>query len=204
MDLINSHFRSMSQDAHDRLARLGAIYSDWNSKVNLISRKDMEHFYERHVLHSLSILKVHDFAAGSSIIDVGTGGGFPGIPMAIMLPEVQFTLVDSIQKKIKVVRDVSEQLGLNNVTVKAERMENLSGKYDYLIGRAVKSLPQVYDWSKHLINWKKGVEGGILYIKGGNFYEELDEISCHHKMHYLREVFDGEFFETKKVVHLFK
>lgn len=181
------------------------LYIDWNSKINLISRKDTEHLLERHILHSLGIAKMIEFKPNTSVLDVGTGGGFPGIPLAIMFPQVQFHLVDSIGKKIKVVYDIAEKLGLNNVIAQQVRAENVSGQFDFVVSRAVTRLPVFNNWVKNKIR-KKGfndVRNGIVYLKGGDVIDEIRETGRKYKILELQKVFDEEFFETKKVVHLF-
>ncbi len=204
LDLISEHFPYLSPGQLDQIAQLGALYQHWNSKVNVISRKDIAHFYERHVLHSLMIGKHYDLA-DSKVMDVGTGGGFPGIPLAILFPEAKFTLVDSIGKKLKVIEDVAKDIALYNVETRHSRMEELKGSYDFITGRAVKSLPVVFNWTKHLINWSKGKgNSGMLYLKGGEFNEELKAIPRTIEIHKLNESVAREFFETKKLVYIYQ
>ncbi len=204
LDHIQAQFPKLSQVQLDQFSQLGAIYQDWNSKVNLISRKDMDHFYERHVMHSLTIGAYYDLN-DSRIMDVGTGGGFPGVPLAILFPDAEFKLVDSIGKKLKVVDAVAETLGLKNITTQHSRMEDLKGRYDFITGRAVKSLPIVFNWTKHLIDWSKGKDkSGMLYLKGGEFRDELKAIPRKVEIKELSESLDGEFFETKKLVYIYQ
>lgn len=182
---------------------LKPLYEDWNSKINVISRKDMDAFYERHVLHSLGIAKVIQFKSGTKLLDVGTGGGFPGIPLAILFPECQFMLIDSIGKKIKVVNEVVKGIGLTNVIAQQERAEQLKGKYDFVISRAVTEFPTFYNWVKHLISKesKNELSNGILYLKGGDLTEELGNYIDRCLLFDLSHYFKEPFFETKKVVH---
>lgn len=203
-DILLAHFPDLSELQLSQLAQLGALYQDWNSKVNVISRKDMTHFYERHVLHSMMIGKYHDLGE-SKVMDVGTGGGFPGIPLAIMFPEANFKLVDSVGKKLKVVNAVADSIGLSNVQTKHSRMEDLKGSYDFVTGRAVKPLPVVFNWTKHLIDWSKGKgKSGMLYLKGGEFTEELKAIPRKVEIHDLKGMLKTEFFETKKLVYIYQ
>lgn len=182
-------------------------WMDWNSKVNLISRKDMENLAERHILHSLSIAKVAKFEAGMRILDVGTGGGFPGIPLAILFPEAEFHLVDSIGKKIKVVQDIVQQCGLTNVHPAIQRAELVDGKFDYIISRAVTSFDKFIPWVKKKILCGKRIQPapGILYLRGGNPEEELAELKAMKfpgRIHPLKEWLDEPFFESKYIVHI--
>jgi 16S rRNA (guanine527-N7)-methyltransferase len=191
------------------------IYAHWNEQINVISRKDMDNFYERHVLHSLGIAKVIQFAPGTNILDVGTGGGFPGIPLAIMFPQAQFHLVDSIGKKIKVVNEVSTALGLKNVTAQHERAEKVEGKYDFVVSRAVTEFPVFYNWVRNKVRssvktptmadgekQKNNLPNGILYLKGGDLKEEFGKFYDKCDFYDLSKFFSEEFFETKKVVYM--
>jgi len=188
----------------EKFEALMPYYADWNSKINIISRKDFEHFYERHVLHSLAIAKVLRFKNGTEIVDVGTGGGFPGIPLAIMFPNVDFMLIDSIAKKIKVVSDVANNLQLNNVESAQIRFENLNRSFDFVVSRAVTDLPTFVKWTKNKIR-KKGfnhIRNGILYLKGGDIKQEIKLTGKKARIYPVSDFFDEDFFKTKYVVHL--
>jgi 16S rRNA (guanine527-N7)-methyltransferase len=180
------------------------LYAGWNAQINVISRKDFSGFYERHVLHSLGIAKFTSFKDGSKILDVGTGGGFPGIPLAILFPKVQFHLVDSIGKKIKVVNGVTDSLKLKNVVAEQIRAEQLKEKYDFVVSRAVTRLPEFVKWVQKNISKKQKntLSNGILYLKGGDLTEEIGQFKKRIVVQDLARYFDEEFFETKKVVHL--
>ena len=201
--VISDHFPNLTNVQKKQFADLEPIYLDWNSKINLISRKDSEHLYTRHVLHSLGIAKVLSFKAGSTILDVGTGGGFPGIPLAILFPESKFHLIDSIGKKIKVVDAISKELGLMNVTTEHLRAEQIKDKYDFIVSRAVTRLKPFRQWVKKKIkpDSHHSLKNGILYLKGGDLTEELKEAKCKHKIFHLATFFKDSFFETKKVVY---
>lgn len=203
-ELVFKYFPSLSDLQKKQFVHLFPVYSEWNARINVVSRKDIDLLYERHVLHSLGIAKVIQFAPGTSVLDVGTGGGFPGIPLAIMFPEVQFTLVDSIGKKIKVVQAVAESLGLNNVRAFQERAENVSEKYDFIVSRAVTEFPEFYNWVKYKIKKenKNKINNGILYLKGGDLTEELAPFAKQIQQFELKKFFHEEFFESKKVVYL--
>lgn len=203
MELIKTQFPELSSVQLSQLERLEPLYMEWNSMINVISRKDTDNFYERHVLHSLGIAKVMQFKPGTKVLDVGTGGGFPGIPLAILFPEVQFTLVDSIGKKIKVVAAVAEELGLKNVVATHGRAEKTPRGFDFVISRAVTRMPAFYSWIRGHFNVKSfnHLKNGILYLKGGDLTEELEDFP--KAVEYdLSQWFDGEFFETKKVVYV--
>lgn len=180
------------------------MYAFWNEQINVISRKDLDNFYERHVLHSLGIAKVIKFAPGTKIMDVGTGGGFPGIPLAIMFPECQFHLVDSIGKKIKVVNEVASAIGLKNLTAEHERAEKVNDKYHFVVSRAVTEFPVFYNWvrGKFLKEQLNTLSNGILYLKGGDLREEFGKFYDKCDFYDLKNYFEEEFFETKKVVYL--
>jgi 16S rRNA (guanine527-N7)-methyltransferase len=203
MELIIKYFPNLSDKQLKKFALLQDLYTDWNLKINVVSRKDIEELYLRHVLHSLGIAKVMEFRPGSYVLDVGTGGGFPGIPLAILFPETQFILVDSIGKKIKVVNEVVEGLGLNNVTAHHMRVEQLEGKFDFIISRAVARMDAFTRWTKGKIKSKSKhtLPNGILYLKGGDLTEELANFPK-AKIYNLSDFFTEEFFETKKVVFL--
>ncbi len=195
-EIIAKYFPELTADQNYKIAKLGEVYHEWNSKINVISRKDMDNFYERHVLHSLGIAKVCRFEAGAQVLDVGTGGGFPGIPLAILFPEVQFHLVDSIAKKIKVVNSAVIALDLKNVTTQQTRVEDLTEQYDFTVSRAVARMISFYRWVKRQV--KSG--GSILYLKGGDIAEEMAELNKPYEVFELKDYFTEDFFETKKVV----
>ena len=203
MKLIKYYFSDLDDNQVLQFEKLNELYQDWNLKINVVSRKDIDEIYLRHVLHSLGIAKVQAFKPGASILDVGTGGGFPGIPLAILFPETQFHLVDSIGKKIKVVEEVSEGLGLKNVKVTNDRVENIDGQYDFIVSRAVAQMETFVRWVKGKIAKKSDHEykNGILYIKGGDLTEELTLYKT-AKIYDLKDYFKEEFYDTKKVVHL--
>lgn len=205
-ELIKTYFTQTSDAAIEKLNRLPALYNEWNQKINVISRKDTEHISERHILHSLSIAKIVDFAPGTKILDVGTGGGFPGIPLAIMFPEAEFHLIDSIGKKIKVVEAIAASLELNNVTAEQRRGEKIRTRYDFIISRAVTNLPKFFHWMKtriHKTN-RNQLPNGIIYLKGGDFEDELQQIPWKHNIYPISRFFSEPFFETKKIVHLYQ
>jgi len=197
-EIIYKYFPDLSSEQKQQFAALGLIYQDWNAKINLISRKDMDKFYERHVLHSLGIAKIYQFAPGQQVLDVGTGGGFPGIPLAIMFPETHFHLVDSIAKKINVVNEVVKVLDLKNVTAEQSRVEDLKTQYDLTVSRAVARMISFYRW----VHKQVKPEGEILYLKGGDISEEMKELKKPYQEYDLKEFFSEEFFETKKVVQV--
>ncbi len=203
MELIKHYFSDLSDTQLNQFEKLNDLYQDWNLKINVVSRKDIDEIYLRHVLHSLGIAKVQKFNPGASILDVGTGGGFPGIPLAILFPETQFHLVDSIGKKIKVVEEVSAGLGLSNVKITNDRVENIDGQYDFIVSRAVAQMETFVRWIKGRIAKKSEHElkNGILYLKGGDLTEEL-KLYTTATIYDLNDYFEEEFFETKKVVHL--
>lgn len=204
MDIILKYFPDLSEEQKSKFAQLQSLYALWNEKINVISRKDIENIYERHVLHSLAIAKVIQFKPNTEILDVGTGGGFPGIPLAIMFPETNFHLVDSIGKKIKVVSEVASALDLKNVQADQARVETLNRKYDFIISRAVTSFPEFYQWIKNKVSKIQyhSIDNGILYLKGGDLTEELKSFGNKPKIYPLSDFFEEEFFETKKVVYL--
>lgn len=179
------------------------IYELWNSRINVISRKDMDQFYERHVLHSLAIAKVIQFSNGSRILDVGTGGGFPGIPLAVLFPRCEFLLVDSIGKKIKVVDEVCKGLGITNVKAMQTRAETVNGKFDFVVSRAVTAFPEFYGWVKNKLSKEQhnSLPNGILYLKGGDLQQEFGSFYAKARFFDLKDFFEEEFFETKKVVY---
>lgn len=204
MDIILKYFPNLTDSQKEQFKKLESLYNEWNEKINVISRKDMDSLYERHILHSLGIAKIMPFADGTKVLDIGTGGGFPGIPLAILFPNVEFTLIDSIGKKIKVVEAVAEGLGLKNVTAVHGRAEKLKEKYHFVVSRAVTQMPVFLRWlkgkfEKEQINEK---HNGVLYLKGGDLAEELAGLRC--EIFQLKDHFEEEFFETKKVVYLSK
>ena len=203
MNLIFKYFPDLTEDQIDKFKQLDTLYQDWNLKINVVSRKDIGELYLRHVLHSLAIAKVIQFKDDSKILDVGTGGGFPGIPLAIMFPEVQFHLVDSISKKLKVVNEVVEGLGLTNVRTTHSRVEEINDTYDFIISRAVAAMPTFVHWVKGKITKKQKHElkNGILYLKGGELGEELQDFPK-AIIYNLSDFYTEAFFETKKLVHL--
>jgi 16S rRNA (guanine527-N7)-methyltransferase len=204
VDIIYKYFPSLTEDQKSKFEQLYAVYKEWNDQINVVSRKDFDSFYEKHVLHSLGIAKVINFQPGSEILDVGTGGGFPGIPLAILFPESDFFLVDSIGKKIKVVNGVKEALGLTNVFAGQKRAEELKQQFDFVVSRAVTQMPKFIPWVQDKFK-PKGVNGypnGILYLKGGDLTEELKGVNRYMEIMDLSDFFEEEFFETKKVVYV--
>lgn len=203
MELIKKYFPTLTDTQISQFEQLSVLYQDWNLKINVVSRKDIEELYLRHVLHSLGIAKVLAFKPDSRILDVGTGGGFPGIPLAILYPEVQFHLVDSIGKKIKVVREVTEALNLENVQVTNDRVETINDRYDFIVSRAVAQMETFVRWVKDNVAKKSRHElkNGILYLKGGDLTEELAAFPK-ATVYPLTNYFEEDFFQTKSVVHL--
>ena len=199
LELISTCFPELSAQQRTQFAQLGELYAVWNDRVNLISRKDFEHLYERHILHSLGIAKVIDFKNGARIVDVGTGGGFPLIPLAIMFPRATFHGIDGIGKKIAAVKGVIEGLGLTNCTAEQVRSEDHRARYDFIVSRAVTTLPEFLRMTKHLVT--KG-QGSLYYLKGGELADEVLPLKQPVKVFELNEVFEGEFFATKKVVRV--
>lgn len=203
MDLISQNFPDLTGEQLAQYAKLESLYKDWNSRINVISRKDIDSLYVKHVLHSLGIAKVQPFLPLARVLDVGTGGGFPGIPLAIMFPETEFVLVDSIGKKIKVVEEVVQALGLKNVTAIHGRAEKVKGEFDFIVSRAVAHMDDFVKWVRKKVRRKSRhqLKNGILYLKGGDLKEELKHFPS-AKLFDLTDYFDDTFFETKKVVHL--
>jgi len=204
--MINSilkYFPELTEKQINQFSLLQDLYQDWNSKINVISRKDIEMLYERHVLHSLAIAKVISFS-GADVLDVGTGGGFPGIPLAIMFAESRFHLVDSIGKKITVVKEIASALQLRNVSAQQIRAEEINASYDFIVSRAVTAFPEFYNWVKNKIKKQsKGtLKNGILYLKGGDLDEELKDFKSRIQIFNISEYFTESFFETKKVIYL--
>ncbi|MEJ4089494.1 16S rRNA (guanine(527)-N(7))-methyltransferase RsmG [Galbibacter orientalis] len=203
LTIIEKYFSSLTEDQITKFSQLEDLYTDWNSKINVISRKDIEELYIRHVLHSLGIAKVQAFNPGALILDVGTGGGFPGIPLAILFPETNFYLIDAIGKKINVVNEVASALNLQNVKAEQIRAEKVKSQFDFIVSRAVTNMPDFVKWVKGKVKKESSHElkNGILYLKGGDLSEELAVYKT-AKTYDLKDYFEEDFFETKKVVHL--
>ena len=202
-DIITKYF-DLTDKQQEQIVALFGLYTFWNEQINVVSRKDIDLLYERHVLHSLGIAKVMPFLPGETVLDVGTGGGFPGIPLAIMFPETKFHLVDSIGKKIKVVNEVASAIGLQNLQASHARAEQVSGSFDFVVSRAVTQLKDFYPWVKGKFN-KGGVNilpNGILYLKGGDLTEEIAASGLKVQQFYLKDYFDEAFFETKQVIYV--
>ncbi len=204
MDVILKYFPSLSSRQKEQFEALKPLYEDWNNKINVISRKDMDHFYLHHVLHSLSIVNFIHFTPGTNLIDIGTGGGFPGIPLSIFFPEARFTLLDSIGKKIKVVDAVIGAIGLENATAVQSRSESYKGEFDFIVSRAVTALPEFVKLTRHLLSKKEqnAIPNGILYLKGGDLEAETKPFKRLVNISSLDEWFEEPFFQTKKLLHL--
>jgi 16S rRNA (guanine527-N7)-methyltransferase len=203
-EILIKYFPEVSLEQQAQFAQLQELYTLWNSQINVISRKDIDLLYERHVLHSLGIAKVMPFLPGEHVLDVGTGGGFPGIPLAIMFPQTSFHLVDSIGKKIKVVTEVAHALGLKNVKATHIRAEDIKEKYDFVVSRAVTQLKDFYPWVKGKFNKQSNNElpNGILYLKGGDLTQEIADAGLTVQQFYLKDYFEEEFFKTKQVIYI--
>ncbi|PKP51120.1 MAG: 16S rRNA (guanine(527)-N(7))-methyltransferase RsmG [Bacteroidetes bacterium HGW-Bacteroidetes-12] len=201
--LITNYFKNLSEEQVEQFTMLESLYKDWNAQINVISRKDIEELYLKHVLHSLAIAKVVDFKDGTKILDVGTGGGFPGIPLAILYPNCQFVLVDSIGKKIKVVNEIADRLGLSNIKAYHQRAEEVNGQFDFIVTRAVTSIAKFLPWvkGKLLPNGEHELKNGILFLKGGDLAEEIAESNKKVEIFPISNFFDEEFFETKVVAY---
>lgn len=206
MEELLKYFPNLTSPQIQQFEKLGELYRYWNEQINVISRKDMDNFYERHVLHSLAIAKVIEFAPGTKVLDVGTGGGFPGIPLAILFPESSFHLVDSIGKKIKVVNEVSQAIGLKNLTAEHQRAEKVKGHYDFVVSRAVTRLNRFMPWvrNKFITTSNNKLKNGILYLKGGDLHEELNEanLKFNPTLYKLTDFYSEDFFDTKYVVYI--
>jgi len=202
MKIIHKYFPELTEKQIEQFTDLQHLYQHWNTQINVISRKNIDTLYTNHILHSLAIAKLIQFEKGTKILDIGTGGGFPGIPLAILFPEVDFLLVDSIGKKIKVVNEVSNAIGLTNVSVLHERAENIKDTFDFVVSRAVTNMTDFKKWVKGKFNntHNNTLNNGILYLKGGNLSEELRGIS--HSKYEIADLFEEEFFETKKVIYI--
>lgn len=203
-EIIFKYFPELDDTQKEQFVKMNALYQDWNEKINVVSRKDVDLLYERHVLHSLGIAKVIQFQPGAKVLDLGTGGGFPGIPLAIMFPKTEFFLVDSIAKKIKVVNEVIQGLGLQNIKAEQMRVEKVDDDFDFIVSRAVAPLKTLYNWSrdKFYKMYSHNLKNGYLLLKGGDLTEELAEIKRPKKVYELSSFFEEEFFETKNVVYV--
>lgn len=204
LELIQQYFSDFTPEQLQQFAALDALYKDWNSKINVISRKDIEGLYEKHVLHSLSIAAVFELPSGSTVIDIGTGGGFPGIPLAIYFPEVKFHLVDSIGKKLKVVESVAAELNLANVTVQHTRAEDIKNrKFDFAVSRAVAPLGELWKWAKPLLKreGQQSLQPGLICLKGGDLAKEIQESGCRPRLIEISELFDREYFKEKYLLY---
>ncbi|MBK5202734.1 MAG: 16S rRNA (guanine(527)-N(7))-methyltransferase RsmG [Prolixibacteraceae bacterium] len=204
MELIKKYFPEINKVQMEKIDDMESLYKDWNEKINVISRKDIGSLYEKHVLHSLSIAKVIKFSPGTKVMDVGTGGGFPGIPLSILFPETRFLLIDSVGKKIKVVKSVAERLELKNVEVRQQRAEAVCDHFDFIVSRAVTSFPVFVSWVKDKIasKQKNKLGNGIFYLKGGDFEDEIKPFGGKVHVYNLQDFFEEEFFETKKIIYL--
>ncbi len=202
--IVFNYFTDLTEAQRKQFSQLGNLYKEWNDKINVVSRKDIENIYTNHVLHSLGIAKVLTFNPGAQVMDVGTGGGFPGIPLAILFPETEFYLVDSIGKKITVVKEVASALGLKNVRAEQIRAEQVKQKFDFIVSRAVTRMKEFYGWVRTSVKPKSvhKLDNGILYLKGGDLDEELNELKKPYSLYELPDFFKEEFFETKKVVYM--
>ena len=202
MQVILKYFADLSKKQIKQFSELQELYEHWNAQINVISRKDISELYINHVLHSLALAKVVQFEKGTKILDIGTGGGFPGIPLAILFPEVEFLLVDSIGKKIKVVNEVSTSIGLTNIRTMHQRAENINESFDFVVSRAVTNMTDFKKWVKGKFNNKhnNALKNGILYLKGGDLTEELRGIS--HSKYEIADFFEEDFFKTKKIIYI--
>ncbi|MEM6643072.1 MAG: 16S rRNA (guanine(527)-N(7))-methyltransferase RsmG [Bacteroidota bacterium] len=204
LSLVFQHFPNLTAAQKSQMERLYPLYHSWNEKINVVSRKDVDQLYVRHVLHSLAIAKFIQFSAGSQVLDIGTGGGFPGVPLAILFPETQFHLVDSIHKKVKVVEAVSRALELKNISTAHQRAEKVNGQFDFVVSRAVARTKQLASWSQGKIKNQKShqLSNGLILLKGGDLTEELQECGRPYIVKKIGDYFENDFFETKKIVHI--
>jgi 16S rRNA (guanine527-N7)-methyltransferase len=210
MELLLKYFPQLNDTQLEKFSRLQELYTHWNAQINVISRKDMEHFYERHVLHSLAITKQFHFTEGTKLLDIGTGGGFPSIPLAIFFPEVHITACDSIGKKIKVVTEVAQALQLHNIHPHAGRVEQVNGRFDFIVSRAVAPLSDLYKWTQHQVAAKgrNKMANGWICLKGGDLKDEIAEVkklnkTLHVEQWNLSDFYKEEFFETKKLLYVY-
>lgn len=203
-DILLKYFPNTTAEQKEQFGQLQELYTFWNNQINVISRKDIDLLYERHVLHSLGIAKVMNFLPGETVLDVGTGGGFPGVPLAIMFPETQFYLVDSIGKKVKVVSEISSAIGLKNLRASHSRAEDVKEKFDFVVSRAVTQLKDFYPWVKGKFNKqsKNKLANGILYLKGGDLTQEIADAGLAVQQFYLKDYFAEDFFDTKQVIYV--
>ena len=203
--IITNYFPDLTETQLEQFSMLEPLYKDWNAQINVISRKDIDELYIKHVLHSLAIAKVVQFKAKTKVLDVGTGGGFPGIPLAILFPEVEFVLVDSIGKKIKVVNEVVSRLGLENVKAYHKRVEEIDGKFDFIVTRAVARIKKFIPWVKGKLNPESfnDLKNGLLFLKGGDLTEEIEESNKKVELYPISDYFTEEFFETKIVLYIY-
>ncbi len=202
--IIFQYFPDLSDKQKSQFEQLGPLYKDWNEKINVISRKDIDNLYINHILHSLAIAKVIQFKPDASVLDVGTGGGFPGIPLAILFPKTEFHLVDSIGKKITVVNEIAQSIGLENMNADQIRAEQIKNKYDFIVSRAVTRMKEFYGWVQHKVKDESthSLDNGILYLKGGDLEEEMNEMKKRYSIYELPDYFKEDFFVTKKIVYL--
>ena len=204
MDLVLKYFPELSERQVEQLAQLQELYQVWNARINVISRKDIHALYERHVLHSMGIARILQFESGTEVMDLGTGGGFPGVPLAVLFPETSFRLVDSVRKKIRVVDAVVESLGLTNVRTEHTRAEDIGGTFDFVVSRTVAALPKLLEWTrgKYRATNLNALPNGLLCFKGGDLSEEIAPYQGNVVLHDLGDFFEESFFETKKVVYV--